>query len=833
MSTSLENRSVRWGSTVCGLLLAALCVSGCGTAPDLVIDRIVQDPHASGDDQCGLYGENLAKAFRVVVESAPVQGLLGGKGSRKTMAGAVVTFRVDEAKSGAVFAANNATTLTVKTDAAGTALAMLKLGGRPGDVDVSASVETPKGASTVAFRAVCGAVRIGANLEGSTGGRIPEFGLRLENPSGDPAVGVAVHFTVEGEGKKASVGGDQSVTVWTDDTGTAVTSWTLGSKIQRYFVAAEILDRQRDVAEDQRFHGRALRFEAMAINKRRMLVDLGGGLAIFILGMTWMSGGLRRMADRRLKAILQAMTRNRFMAAGVGVGLTAVIQSSSATTVMVVGFVNAGLLSLTQAIGVIYGAGIGTTITAQIIAFNLNSLALPAIGLGLIITTFSKRAGVKAFGESVSGFGLLFLGLTLMSGVLKPLQFSPTFQSYFQMFDCTPLAGGGVQAGPALMCILVGTITTMIVQSSSATVGLVLVLASQGLLSFYSAVPLVLGDNIGTTITAILASLGTNRNAKRAALANSLFKIFGAVYMYVLLFVPLWNGQPVFLGLIDYITPGDVFAASPQNLARHIANAHTVFNVFNVAVFLPFVGTMAYLCQRVIPLTDADQERVLEYLEPRLLASPSLALEQAIKEVAYMVRRAQKSINDGCTFFLDDGDKDLKKKIVAREELIDQLQHEITAYLVELSRKNLTPSEANLLPALVHAVNDAERIGDHSESFIELAYLRRDGKHVISQAAVADIRALQALLDEQFDATYRSLTEGDPEQVDRVLQKEEEINAFMRKAADNHYTRLESETCNVQTGVIILDVLGHFERVGDHLVNVAERAGRIIQVTKG
>jgi len=229
-------------------------------------------------------------------------------------------------------------------------------------------------------------------------------------------------------------------------------------------------------------------------------------------------------------------------------------------------------------------------------------------------------------------------------------------------------------------------------------------------------------------------------------------------------------------------------------------------------------------------MTDADQERVLEYLEPNLLDSPSLALQQAVKEVAYMCRRAQKSINDGCEYFFDGG-REIEDRIANREDLIDRLQHEITSYLVDLSRRNLTPSEATLLPALVHAVNDAERIGDHSEDLVELTQLRREGKHKLSSRDTDYIRRLQTLLNEQFDATMLSLTDADASQVDVVLRKEEEVTALMLEANDSHLKGLEQRKGDVQAGVIFLDFLGHLERVGDHLTNIAERAGRIMQVT--
>lgn len=808
-------------------------LTGCSTRTTVSPDRIIPDPHASGDNQCAMYGATLPAPLRVVVEGAHEPGVLGGKGSRRPVPGAEVVFEIEDPESGAVFADNAAATFVTTTTVAGTADAWLTLGQRPGDIIVLASVRTPGGGQTIGpvlFRACAGMELRQSQREGRTGSTIDEVGVRLFNPDGTSAEGVDVYFHVEGNGEGAVLGKEW---VRTDGDGYAITSWRLGKKIQQYFIRAEIADRRPHVPLQERFGARAFRFEAMAINKVRMATVLVGGLAIFIYGMHLMSSGLRRMADRRLRAILQAMTRNRFLATGVGAGLTAMMQSSSAVTVMVVGFVNAGLMTLPQSIGVVLGANIGTTITAQIIAFSLEAVALPAIAVGGIVMALGRKLAVKSLGQAILGFGLLFLGMTTMSGVLKPLQYSPEFQAYFQMFECSPV-NGVVPAGAALMCILIGTVATMIVQSSSATVALVLALSSQGLLSFYTAIPLVLGQNIGTTITALFAAIGTNRNAKRAALAHTLFNVSGAAYMYVLLFLPLWNGQPVFLSLIDAITPGNPFGAAPENLMRHVANAHTVFNTLTCLLFLPFVGTLAHVCHKIIPLTDADRESILEYLEPKLLETPSLALQQAIQEVAYMVRRAQKSINDGCELFYGSarGPRDVEAKILAREDLIDRLQHEITAYLVELSRHNLLPAEAALIPALIHAVNDAERIGDHSENLVELTHLKESNKHKISAEAMADIRKLHDLLNDQFDATYIALVEGDPDAVDRAVAQEDEITAHVATAAEAHVRRLENKQCEVQAGVIFLDLLAHLERVGDHLLNIAERAGRIIKETR-
>ena len=458
---------------------------GCDSRQPISPARIILDPYASGNNQCGLHGEPLAKPLQVVVQGSKKRGLLGGKGSYPSVKNAEVTFEIENPESGAIFDANNSTKIIAKSDTAGRASAKLKLGNRSTAVTVNASVQTNGGTKTARFNVASGVEIIGTDLEGPAGGLISEFGVRLQDAPGKPAKGVTVLFSAVDEDDGSSVADSR---ILSDNDGRAVTSWRLGKKGGQKRVLVEIQDHRSGVPSKQIFQVRAIKFTAVVTDKLNIAIQLFGGLAVFILGMKTMSDGLKRMADRRLKSILQAMTRNRFLAVAVGTGLTAMIQSSSATTVMMVGFVNAGLVTLYQAIGVIFGANIGTTITAQIIASRLDALAFPAIALGLIMSGLARKPAVKSLGNAIMGFGLLFLGMTTMSGVLKPLRHSPEFIALFKTFDCTPDPGGFVKPGAAFMCIMIGTVATAIIQSSSATVGLVLVLCSQGLLTFYTAI---------------------------------------------------------------------------------------------------------------------------------------------------------------------------------------------------------------------------------------------------------------------------------------------------------------------------------------------------------
>ena len=811
---------------LCTFGFIALCLAGCDGRSPVEPDKLSLDAHASGNNQMGEYGSTLDKPFRMLVEGPVRPGLLGGKGSRGVSVGQRILFEVENPESGAVFEESNGITLEALTDTSGTARALLRLGNTPGDVMVQASLPDNPDLGFVEFRAVAGVESIGKGLEGPTGSTVGPVGLRLSNPDGNPAEGVEVNFRIAGSGDGAKV---KSYRVFTDADGTAETAWSLGSEIRQYYVDAEIIDNRPGIAPDQRFNVRSVTFKAMATDLSKMIIVLFGGLAIFIFGMKLMSEGLQRIADRRLKSILQFMTRNRVMAVLAGTVMTAMVQSSSATTVMTVGFVNAGLMTLKQAIGVVFGANIGTTVTAQIIAFKLDDLAYPSIAIGLLIMMFFKRQQWKFTGQVLLGFGLLFLGMKTMGGILKPLRYSPEFQAWFQLFDCTPVDGGMIPAGKAFMCIIIGTVTTLVVQSSSATVGLVLALASQGLIGFHTAVPLILGDNIGTTITANLAAIGTSRNARRTALAHTLFNVIGAAYMYVLLFIPLWDGHPVFLGFIDWLTPGDALGGESENLLRHVANAHTVFNVFNVVIFLGFTGVMARVCNFLIPIRESERDSVLEYLEPKLLNAPTIALQQAVKEVVFMVRKGQKSMNETCEL-LCDGQEKYIETILSREDVIDKLQHEITSYLVELSRANLDPDESALIPALIHAVNDAERLGDHAEAQVELHRLLKENKLKLADHEHVGMREFQGLLNAGFEAIYKMLETGENQSMEEAHRIHERLKALIKRLTDEYVKRLDAGECDVQAGVIYLDALAHLERMGDHLVNIAERSSHILKV---
>ncbi len=809
------------------LFLFSFFLTGCESG-SLVPERVIPDEYASGNHQTGLHGEELSKPFRVTVESAIQKGMLGGQGSRSGVGGVRVLFKVVNPDTGAVFVKTNADKEEVITDAGGSASAKLKLGNWCGDIWVEVGLPDFPDVKPVRLRAIGGVEEILSTKETVAGGIVDSFGVRLINSDGTPAQGVEVFFRAEGPSKGASMKNSYMVT---NKEGKAVTSWKLGTDTGLNYASIEIRDTRPNITPRDRFDARSLEFKVMGMNKWGLLITLLGGLAVFIYGMTQMSSGIQLAADRKLKAILQFMTQNRVAALIAGTIATALVQSSSATTVMTVGFVNAGLISLKQSIGVIYGANIGTTVTAQLIAFRLENLALPAITIGFLMIWIPKNVKARAFGQAILGFGLLFLGLNIMSDVLRPLRYSPEFIQWFHKFDCSPDANGVMPLTPTLMCILVGTIATCVIQSSSATVGLTQALCAQGLINFYTAVPIILGDNIGTTITANLAALSANRNAKRAALAHTFFNVTGTLVMFVLFFIPLWNHQPLFLGFVDWITPGNVFSEHPENIVRHAANAHSFFNIINAFLFLPFVSLHAKLCMLIIPATREDRETVLEYLEPKLLSSPLIALEQAVKEVTYMIRKGQNSLNDACDLFCD-GNEGLIERIQEREQLIDRLQHDITEYLVELSRKELEPAESKLIPALIHAVNDAERLGDHAESFIELHKLLKGNELALTPSALHEIREIQRNLNTQLEYLFQTFEKHDLDASNKSIFMGGKIQELIYEFTENHVHRLDKGECSVKAGVVFLDALGHLERVSDHIVNIAERAETILNVIR-
>ena len=393
--------------------------------------------------------------------------------------------------------------------------------------------------------------------------------------------------------------------VLTNQEGVASARFKVGSKSGSYGIEATVSDPNNNLFI------RGIHIKAMGVNVFMLVVSVLGGLALFILGMQMMSDGLQAIAGDNMRRLLQFFASNRIVAVLAGTLVTSVIQSSSACSVMVIGFINAGLLKLFQAIGIVLGADIGTTITAQIISFKLGVLALPAIILGAFAMLLIKGKTGKGWATTILGFGLLFFGMGMMGGELKTIGTFPTFIRFFSSFNCLPVLGEAMPFGNVLGAFAIGGFLTVVIQSSSASIGIIMALAGSGLINFYTAMPLMLGANVGTTITAVLAAIPANRRGKQVALAHVLTKAAGTFYMLALFYVN-WPGTdtPIFMYVVNEMTRGNVFAVIPQNTMRHVANAHTLFNFINVLLFIPFIGVLDKLCNYIIPVEIEKREQI-------------------------------------------------------------------------------------------------------------------------------------------------------------------------------------------------------------------------------
>lgn len=538
-----------------------------------------------------------------------------------------------------------------------------------------------------------------------------------------------------------------------------------------------------------------------------MLLTTLGGLGLFLFGMHIMSESLQKIAGARLRRILEKLTTNRVVAVLAGTAITAIIQSSSATTVMSVGLVNAGLMTLKQAVGVVIGANIGTTITAQIIAFKLTDIALPLIGIGMFMKLLSKRESVKYWGDFFLGFGLLFYGLLVMKTGVMPLKAAPWVSDFFVHFSRSPIPG-----------VVVGSLITMLFQSSSATIGLVIALASTGVVDFYGAAALVLGDNIGTTITAQLASLGTNVSAKRVARSHLLFNVFG-VCIILLIF-------PLFVRFVDFLTPGDPSLVVNGHIpysARHIANFHTLFNVTNCLIFLPLMGLLTRLSTYLAPGDESPRKYRLESLGMSIFETPSFALDEAKQEIDYMGHEVFRMLEFSETSLIENkGTDKMYADVMEKEDLVDTLQKEINDYLTELSRQSVTENQSKEIFSMLHIVSNLERIGDHCESIAKLCKKRNEfgldfsdeGRREISQIYHHTLEYLRTIIVAIKD------TPGNLMEVVRGF--EPKLNAMRWEMRVNHMQRLKTATCTSDAGLVYVDLLTSFEKIGDHAYNIAE-----------
>jgi phosphate:Na+ symporter len=543
-----------------------------------------------------------------------------------------------------------------------------------------------------------------------------------------------------------------------------------------------------------------------------------GGLGIFLFGMKIMSEGLQKVAGKRMRQILEMVSNNRFIGCAVGTLVTSVIQSSSATTVMLVSFVDAGLMTLVQAIGVILGANIGTTVTAQLIAFKIEAYALPAIAAGVFLKFFLGRRKWIYVGDVLLGFGLVFYGLGIMKVAFTPLREDPAFLSFFTKFHADDLAG-------ILLCVFVGTAVTMILQSSSATVGITMALASQGLLNFETSVGLILGDNIGTTITAELASIGTNINAQRAARAHTLFNTIG-VLLVILFF-------PVFIKLVTWLTshligigpPDLTIAGERPNISRYLANSHTVFNVINALFFLAVLPYLAKLATWLTPHKKHDKEleelHHIKYLDSKYISTLSVALSQAKAETIRM--------GEAVLLMYDSVIRSLKerklKELVKwrkREDALDILRKEITQFLVRVMQGAISDEESKEVRSLIRTVNNLERIGDSTEHIAELIEEFIEKNLYLSDEALHQYEVISGEGQNFLRLVVNAMRHEDKEIMPKSQQIEDNINRMEDEMKENHLIRLQRGVCTVDAGLIFVNILTAFEKIGGFCYNISQ-----------
>ncbi len=526
------------------------------------------------------------------------------------------------------------------------------------------------------------------------------------------------------------------------------------------------------------------------------VIYLFGGVGLFLFGMKLMGDGLENYAGSRLKNILEKLTSNKIMGILVGALVTGIIQSSGATTVMVVGFVNAGLMNLYQATSVIMGANIGTTVTGLLVSFRIMEYTPIAIAIGGGIALFSSKAKTKELGNILLGFGILFLGMQIMGSSMKPLAESDSFKNIILFMSNNWFLG-----------IIVGAVATAAIQSSSATTGLLITLVNTGVVGMNLVLPIIFGCNIGTCVTAMLSSINTSNAAKKSAIIHLLFNSLGTI-----IFLPL---IPVLINIVGYLSPGDY--------GRQVAYCHIIFNISNTIILYPFIGSLVSLSNKIVKGEDEEDIMTLKYIDKRFLGTPQIGLSQSYKEVLRMANIAKDSLSFSIDSFLNRDDK-MIKKVYELEKLINMLDKEITDYLVRVSSKTFNDDDHEKITNLFHIINDLERIGDHAENIADLS-MEVCGKNInISKPALEQVKhmfdeAIKVLIDaiECFETV-------DENKLHTVLSTEAYIDRLEREYRESNIKRLNNGECTADESTIFLDIISNIERVSDHCTNVAEHA---------
>ncbi|HZX21280.1 MAG TPA: Na/Pi cotransporter family protein [Clostridia bacterium] len=528
-----------------------------------------------------------------------------------------------------------------------------------------------------------------------------------------------------------------------------------------------------------------------------IVFGLIGGLGLFLYGMTIMSTGLQKVAGNKLKSIISMLTSNPFMAVIIGAVTTMIVQSSSATTVMIVGFVNAGIMTLAQAIGVIMGANIGTTVTAQIITFKIDLYAPIIVGLSVGVWLFSGNRRIKQIAEVFIGFGVLFLGMKFMGDALKPLGRYEGFRNILISLGEHRLLG-----------VLAGLVITAVLQSSSASVGILLVLASQGLIPISSGLPILFGINIGTTVTTVFSGIGASRAAKRAAAVHVMFNIFGTIIFVVLLQKPLY-------WIITMMDPG----VTAHAVSRQIANAHAIFNITNTIIMMPFSETFVYLTDKFVSGEEKEIEGI-KYIDDRMLGTPPIALVNAMNETLHMGNMAKISLESSIEAIFD-RDQSKIDETLRMEQIINGMEKEISIYLVKLSNTNISIENRETVDGLFNTINDIERVGDHAENLVELAQVLIDNQLAFSDPAIDELKCMSELVLRSYADALIALQSIDGELAMKVLEMERRTDYLERTLRENHIGRLSAGQCIPGSGIVFVDIISNLERIADHSSNIA------------
>lgn len=535
-----------------------------------------------------------------------------------------------------------------------------------------------------------------------------------------------------------------------------------------------------------------------------IIISFAGGLGLFLYGMHIMAAGLQKAAGSRMKKILEILTKNKFMGVVIGAFVTAIIQSSSATTVMVVGFVNAGLMNLSQTVGIIMGANIGTTVTSWIVSsiewaeyLQPTTIAPIAVAVGVLMLLFAKRNSIKQVGEIIVGFGILFIGINSMTTGLQPLKESQLFREMFQQLGRNPILG-----------VLAGAFVTAVIQSSSASVGILQSLANSGLVTFNSAVYVIMGQNIGTCVTAMLSSMGASKNAKGAAYIHLLFNVLGSIIFSLIAFI--------FFTFINKTIGERVISLTEISLV------HTAFNIANTIIMYPFSSILVKIATKLTQSSKAtNDETELVHLDDRVLETPGFAIQNCIKEIVRLGYMAYDNLQLSSEALLE---KDVSKidKVFSREKNIDLLQKAITEYMVKLCNTDINQYENMVITSLFHTVNDLERIGDHSENLAELSQYMITENIKFSDTANKELLEISKSTASCVENAIRALETNSRELAKKAAKGEQIIDEMELQLRSRHIQRLTNNECEATTGVVFLDMLTNLERVSDHALNVAQ-----------